>query len=358
MVKQAVVGQLWKRLRGLAAVAALASLVVPGDAAAATTDGASCVARATMTYAATSPGPSRENWTSQEPSTIECAGDWGGVKLAGGGTYTSSGTYASGSLYLPREAVCLTGSGRGMFRASVPIVGLWGGDVVLRATYEFVQIASTRYLTGTGTAEFHSFSAGNPRPEVHVEEFILQGVGQVVPGPGVGCLTAGMAGATTIEELELTPDGPGSPDGESEPGAAEDRVACAREQSGSRRADRLTGTSGGDSIGGRAGNDTIRGLAGPDCLRGDGGNDRVAGGFGGDLLTGGPGADALTGGPGSDALSGGRGSDLINAGPGDDRIDTADGLPDRLRCGRGTDEARTDRSDRVSGCERVVMRRS
>jgi hypothetical protein len=162
-------------------VLAAAVLALPGGAAAAADGDLSCVAQATMSYTPTlSPTGGQEHYVSREPSTIRCAGEWGDSELAGSGSYSSSGTYATGgSLYLRSATACLAGSGRGSFRASLPTGDPAGGSVRLSATCKFVQIAATRYLTGEGSAEFRHSSFGNPRPMEGHEDFSFSGVEQV-----------------------------------------------------------------------------------------------------------------------------------------------------------------------------------
>jgi hypothetical protein len=41
---------------------------------------------------------------------------------------------------------------------------------------------------------------------------------------------------------------------------------------------------------------------------------------------------------------------------GDDRIYAADGVAETVNCGSGNDTAVVDRTDRVAGCERVILR--
>ena len=82
--------------------------------------------------------------------------------------------------------------------------------------------------------------------------------------------------------------------------AATKRVApkpgrCSNARSGTRRRDRMVGTSGGDTLKGRAGNDVLSGGPGDDCLTGAAGDDTLVGGPGRDLLTGGPGDDTCRG---------------------------------------------------------------
>jgi dipeptidyl aminopeptidase/acylaminoacyl peptidase len=45
--------------------------------------------------------------------------------------------------------------------------------------------------------------------------------------------------------------------------------------------------------------------------------------------------------------------DVILAGPGNDKVHANDGHTDRVSCGPGRDEVWADRSDKLSGCERV-----
>ncbi|WP_199224026.1 calcium-binding protein [Paraconexibacter algicola] len=147
---------------------------------------------------------------------------------------------------------------------------------------------------------------------------------------------------------------------------------CANVQTGTGDDEVLNGTGFGDRLIGRAGRDLLRGGDGPDCLEGgpgsdvlDGGtgDDRLAGAAGNDRLEGGPGADTLRGGLGRDRLLGGAGADLllpgpgvdrVEAGDGDDRVDARDRTAETVDCGRGSDQARVDRRDRVRGCERVA----
>jgi Ca2+-binding RTX toxin-like protein len=136
----------------------------------------------------------------------------------------------------------------------------------------------------------------------------------------------------------------------------------------------VLGTSGDDVLSahdrgvrvlGRAGNDRIRGSRGADCiygglgddlLRGGTGNDLMRGGFGNDVLRGGRGNDLLRGRQGNDVVIGGAGRDRLRGTAGNDLIESADGAPDRVRCGIGHDTAIVDPLDRVIGCERVIVR--
>ena len=113
--------------------------------------------------------------------------------------------------------------------------------------------------------------------------------------------------------------------------AAGPKGSCAEFKAikGTGKRDVLRGTSGADNLTGRRGKDRIRARGGGDCAAGNQGRDRVAGG-GGD--------DKLTGGAGNDVIKAGGGSDVVN-------------------CGAGRrDRAVVDRSDSVSGCEKIRRR--
>jgi Ca2+-binding RTX toxin-like protein len=86
--------------------------------------------------------------------------------------------------------------------------------------------------------------------------------------------------------------------------------------------------------------DVLLGHAGPDELRGGASFDRLVGFRGGDVLV------------------GGERQDTLLAGSGDDVVRAADGgkLPDKVRCGGGTDLAVVDRVDDRTGCEKVTRR--
>ena len=119
---------------------------------------------------------------------------------------------------------------------------------------------------------------------------------------------------------------------------------CANALTGTAAKDVLSGTLSGELIRAGAGNDRVRGGGGSDCLEGQAGNDVLLGQAGADRLVGGPGADRLVGGAGKNSVSGGRGNDRVNA---------ANGVRDRVDCGRGRDTVTADRADRLRGCERV-----
>jgi len=79
----------------------------------------------------------------------------------------------------------------------------------------------------------------------------------------------------------------------------------------------------------------------------------IAGHQGHDRLSGGPRNDVLAGGDGNDTLDGGGGVDEYFGEGGDDTINARDGLPERIACGAGTDEANNDFTDIIAECERA-----
>jgi Ca2+-binding RTX toxin-like protein len=127
----------------------------------------------------------------------------------------------------------------------------------------------------------------------------------------------------------------------------------------------LNGGPGADTIRGAQGNDKLVGEAGDDRLYGGSGDDALSGFEGDDLLEGGLGNDSLWGGDddsciwcwdpdgsGADTLVGGLGLDLLVGAMGPDQIDAADGLPDEIGCGPGTDSLVADPTDpEDSSCE-------
>lgn len=98
-------------------------------------------------------------------------------------------------------------------------------------------------------------------------------------------------------------------------------AASAATVTGTSRADRLTGTTQTDLLDGRAGNDTLLALGGHDLL------------------------------------IGGSGRDMLDAGLGDDRVPAhADGVRDRVLCGRGRDIVTADLADSVAADCEVLSR--
>src|SRR5439155_7781462 len=80
----------------------------------------------------------------------------------------------------------------------------------------------------------------------------------------------------------------------------------------------------------------------------------VAGGDGNDVLQGGNGNDVLAGGAGDDTLTGGAGVDEFFGESGNDTIEARDGVPERIACGAGNDQARNDFTDILAECERGI----
>jgi Ca2+-binding RTX toxin-like protein len=71
---------------------------------------------------------------------------------------------------------------------------------------------------------------------------------------------------------------------------------------------------------------------------------------------GGPGNDTVNGGKESDQLYGGAGRDTMRGGLGRDRIFAVDRARDVITCCGAADTVRTDRVDRLLGCELVCRR--
>jgi RTX calcium-binding nonapeptide repeat (4 copies)/WD40-like Beta Propeller Repeat len=124
------------------------------------------------------------------------------------------------------------------------------------------------------------------------------------------------------------------------------------------------GSSGGDLMYGNVGHERLYGGAGRDCIRGQAGNDHIYGGGGDDKLWGGAGSDLIAGGSGNDTIYGESGNDRINPGPGrntvsggagNDVINAANRSRDTVNCGRGSDKATADPTDKLRGCERVKL---
>jgi Ca2+-binding RTX toxin-like protein len=113
--------------------------------------------------------------------------------------------------------------------------------------------------------------------------------------------------------------------------------AAARVFNGTKKSNRVSGTSKADVIRLGAGNDRARGRGGGDRISGARGKDRLRGDAGNDLLAGGPGNDGLTGGKGADRLTGAAGKDRLNA---------VDGKRDKkINGGAGRNVCRIDAAD-------------
>ena len=122
---------------------------------------------------------------------------------------------------------------------------------------------------------------------------------------------------------------------------------CANGQVGTKNADTLQGTPAGDRL---------RSLGGKDKLFGKGGADCLFGGRGADRLFGGPSRDTLAGGDGRDILKGGKGKDKYGGGKGNDHILAADGVGEKINCGKGFDRVTIDTSDVVKHCEVLTIK--
>jgi Ca2+-binding RTX toxin-like protein len=73
-----------------------------------------------------------------------------------------------------------------------------------------------------------------------------------------------------------------------------------------------------------------------------------------DTVTGTSGPNILVTFDENDTIDGLQGADTIDAGTHDDLIESRDGYRDRIRCGPGTDTARADQLDVLSGCENTT----
>lgn len=114
----------------------------------------------------------------------------------------------------------------------------------------------------------------------------------------------------------------------------------------------MSGDNGLDLVDGGPGDDRLSGDHGADEIRGGAGDDELSGDVSDDAN------DLLYGGPGDDVIDGAQGRDLSVGGPGHDAIRSADGVPERVRCGPGDDQALADRGDLLEQCERVERVRS
>jgi hypothetical protein len=115
---------------------------------------------------------------------------------------------------------------------------------------------------------------------------------------------------------------------------------------------RIRLSRGDNTFDGGAGRDRVNLAGGADIGYGKGGDDCIVGGVGADDLRADAGNDTIIAGPGADIIDGGPGSDLILGGRDDDQIYAADGVFDRIRCGRGFDRVFTaDPADVLIDCE-------
>jgi Ca2+-binding RTX toxin-like protein len=83
--------------------------------------------------------------------------------------------------------------------------------------------------------------------------------------------------------------------------------------------------------------------------------ENLIGGPAGDTLLGSQAANHLEGGGGNDTLRGNGGPDVLSGESGEDTIEARDGIADAIDCGSGSDTARVDAADTVTGCERVFL---
>ncbi len=73
-------------------------------------------------------------------------------------------------------------------------------------------------------------------------------------------------------------------------------------------------------------------------------------------LTGTARAERIDGKGGNDRIDGKGGKDIVIGGTGNDTILAADGIAETINCGPGRDRVTADRSDKLTGCERVTRR--
>src|SRR5207244_4046016 len=102
--------------------------------------------------------------------------------------------------------------------------------------------------------------------------------------------TPGSAGQWNIQLIATDQSGASVSDGftlAAAPAPVDPPPGSGRTITGTRRNDKLYGTSGYDTIAGGKGNDLLWGRGGNDVLRGGSGNDRLDGGAGNDYLEGG-----------------------------------------------------------------------
>jgi hypothetical protein len=83
---------------------------------------------------------------------------------------------------------------------------------------------------------------------------------------------------------------------------------------------------------------------------------RVNGNARANRLTGTARAERIDGKGGNDRIDGKGGKDVLIGGTGNDTILAADGIAETINCGRGRDRVTADRSDKLTGCERVTRR--
>ena len=279
--------------------------------------------------------------SSREQRGLTCAGNAASAFVAGTGSFVMRGTYAT----TPGADRCVAGTGEARLSGDVPAVL---GHSLLSGVLQFDRRGTVMFVTGRGfvaSERFFGVSTSEPVTYSGVFTIVPRGAGTCAANP---LNTADLVGVLQVVERQ--------PDMRTPESTTLESAACAAEIVGTRGPDSLTGDDRGELIRGLGGNDRITAAGGDDCLYGNAGADRLVGDSGNDILLGGPGADRIVGGAGDDGIVGGSALDKIDAGAGNDTIDGADGKAERIRCGSGTDSARVDKTDRLSGCERVRRR--
>ncbi len=246
------------------------------------------------------------------------------------------------------EASCPPGGGSGIAGLSV-LLGDGNDSVgILGAVGAATQLSGGDggdFITGGLDADTIDGGAGSDRLD--------GGAGRDV------ALYAGHATAVTVDLSAGSADGPGE----------HDTLAGFEQVTGSAFADTLIGSAAADVLDGGPGNDALRGGSGDDQLIGDVGSDRLSGGAGDDHLSGDPeqgdgvytpeitfGNDRLRGGVGNDVLGDPGGVNVFDGGPGNDLLAARNRRREAVRCGPGRDRAYVDRRDRLSGCERRLLK--
>lgn len=85
-------------------------------------------------------------------------------------------------------------------------------------------------------------------------------------------------------------------------------------------------------------------LPGPNLIQGNSKADKVQGG---------PSDEQINAGKGNDKANPGDGKDKLNLGAGDDKANTRDGQPDNVNGGKGDDEAKVDKKDKLKNVEKA-----
>jgi len=174
---------------------------------------------------------------------------------------------------------------------------------------------------------------------VHIPGPVSSGTEQVVGGPGLD-----YAMVHTDQAIDFTRDGLTGPAGMQNLQVDADTEF-------------FIGATGGDVYSGGPGNDFFDGQQGDDLISGGDGHDELYGDLGNDTIRGGKGPDYIEGGPGNDNIDGGPARDVILAGDGADVIKARDHQRDSIVCGNGKDTVIADRTDKLTGCEKIKLPR-